>query len=507
MYTSHSQTKRFFVLAKTVATKNLFSHSFLSTTVLLVFLTCNVDCEINRTSANVCNKTELQHYTIRESIPKEHEVEDNSSCGILNINCKKTKKIVINMTSIVTQTRNETKYFCCPGYEESSEGECKPKCSTGCNSRGECIKPEVCQCDKPPHDFKPGYAGLACEHFVCLPLNVTDDYEPRWGSDCEKTCVCKSKLDRFCDANDGVCLPMFASSAQPHILELISPSPLVARQAKTSSDLNAEPALNTETSYTLVNFVLVGAILSLLLTLVHYRQRLKKAKIDLFQVAYSARTSSSYGPPDSCRRAAGSIYSTPSYLSSNQSTYFTNSNYRIGHPPLPQIPESSDNSSYNYDSIERQKTTTVNPDIAHRESCSEPSSSLEVLKNNHPKTKVKPIVNAKVEARLIAGQRRTESNIYSDIESFVYRSDSSQYFNDYVESEPTARIEPIYTQQSIISENVPEATKNEDEDESQYQVPRCMQQDLDGVSNIYEEIKLSAAQQSENQKKDCDNEK
>lgn len=297
-----------------------------------------------------------------------HEVPYETSCGL--ISCTKTRTIIIDDIKLVTTSRNVTKQICCSGYIEDENGFCVPRCSNTCLNGGECIGPEICQCNNEASTSKPGYAGKNCGGFVCLSASITSQ-PSTWGSECEKTCACKPGI--YCDAKNGTCLPNLFIPLPSKQNEFLMPQLLTQRSSET------EP--QSFFAHNAINFLLCSIVVSLMMTLVWYKKRLNQTQNELYQVAYSVRSGGT---------GSESAYSCPSYRSSR--------------PRLPPIPDDSD-------------------DLGKDQSFQ--SATRNVLFKGYDSPK--PVVNPKIESHLITSQRYTEQNIYSDLDS-TYRSVIEDYY-------------------------------------------------------------------------------
>ncbi|KAL7740382.1 hypothetical protein ACLKA6_013180 [Drosophila palustris] len=79
-----------------------------------------------------------------------------------------------NVANVVS-SKIEVPHFCCPGYEQKSNGSlCQPKCGKGCGYHCRCVGPETCQCDtdvSPNQDMCQCVAGYTKSQFgFCQPL-------------------------------------------------------------------------------------------------------------------------------------------------------------------------------------------------------------------------------------------------------------------------------------------------------------------------------------------------
>lgn len=391
---------------------------------------------------NVCVRASTQRKERRIEVPRRIEIKYQTLCmGI--IPCTKSRFEESIDSQLVPEYEEIDQFVCCPGYAETIDRHCIPVCTKSCNN-GKCIKPEVCECNPRPTETSPGYTGAFCNRYTCQAPN-------KWGSKCDLECDC-SNPNSYCSANTGKCscragwrgancteectpsmncfdveLPpiiepevnlILDSTGSAQRLEAIDPSAL-GRDAYGGDNAGSRSVASLVAAHMGLNLLLIVLTFGLVFALFIYRRKLNKIRQELYYAApYSA-------PPTD---GSDSTYTAPSLTSTVS---------RMQNRPRMPTPLEDNFFGKNLSFA-----------LATRELLSKAGS---VLDNN---ARSKCVVDPKIESHLIASQKSSTGNVYSNVDSVPQVS--------------TLALNRL----DALPERFPEPQPNIARDDNQYQVPR-----------------------------------
>lgn len=393
-------------------------------------------------------------------------------CGLLP--CEKVRTEIRVDSQLQTVSEEVEVAQCCPGYAETPDRKCSPICLRSCKN-GYCSAPGVCQCAPEPTETSPGFVGSACARFTCLSPN-------RWGSRCELECNCSA--NSYCSASSGKCLCRTGwkgvdcseecDSAKDcpdvELPPIVEPDANVIYDSMSSQSqrLEAPRALerdledeNSQISRSIANLVAAHMGINLFLIILTsalvfavfwYKKRLNQIKKELYYGAYS-----SPAPSDDSNYSSGSAYSCP-----------TNTRSTISGRPRMPTPLESNFLSKNMSFASATRNILLKGD----------STNQNKTANNRDAVLLAP----RIESHLIASQKDSKQNIYSDIESNL----SERSFN-------YKRDKALPNNMTLLSVRTTPTLREEDEEDHTYKVPKsptlASERNESEESNFYEEIK------------------
>lgn len=393
-------------------------------------------------------------------------------CGLLP--CEKVRTEVRIDSQLKTVSEEVEVARCCPGYAETPDRKCAPICLKSCKN-GYCSAPGACKCDPEPTETSPGFVGSTCTRFTCLSPD-------RWGSKCDLECNCPS--NSYCSASSGKCLCRTGWKGVDCSEECNSPKdcpdvelpPIVEPDANVIYDslssqsqrLEAPRALerdledeNSRISKSIANLVAAHMGINLFLIILTsalvfavfwYKKRLNQMKKELYYGTYS-----SPAPSEDSNYSPDSAYSCP-----------TNTRSTISGRPRMPTPLESNFLSKNMNFASATRNILLKGD----------STDQNKTANNRDAVLLAP----RIESHLIASQKDSKQNIYSDIESNL----SERSFNN-------KRDKALPNNMTLLSVRTTPTLKEEDEEDHTYKVPKSpvppSGRNESEESNLYEEIK------------------
>lgn len=416
---------------------------------------------------------QLSHtpHTHRVEEPIKYELKYQGMCGIMP--CTKTRTEVKIDSKLRTVWENMQVPVCCPGYAETPDRKCAPVCLKSCNS-GQCSAPGICKCTPEPTETSPGFVGSTCTRYTCLAVN-------RWGSKCDLECNCPS--NSYCSASTGKCicrtgwrgadcseecepsmncanveLPpiiepeanvIYDSMAQSQRLE--SAPRALERDLEDETSQVSKSIANLVAAHMGINLFLIILTSALIFAVFWYKKRLNQMKKELYYGTYSSPASSN-----------DSNYSPNSAYSTNTRSVMS------GRPRMP-TPLESNFLSKNMTFASATRNILLKGDSTDQNKTS-----------NHRDT---ILMAPHIESHLIASQRSSEQNIYSDIGSNFSERSYSIKGNSVLPNNTT-----------MLSVSTHSALKEDDGEDNAYKVPRspsipAADKSESDQLNLYEEIK------------------